>query len=79
MGTLGKYRDLLAAVASGFVGALALATSTYNVYLQRQQVKASVWPHVTMDTASTDEGAFSIVIPQPRRRPRAARAGARHR
>jgi hypothetical protein len=62
IGLLRKYRDLLAAAASGFVGALALATSTYNVYLQRQQVKASVWPHVTLDTAEADDGAFSIMI-----------------
>lgn len=58
----GRHRDLLAALASGFVGALALGTSTYNVYLQRQQVRASVWPHVTMSSAFTDDGALSFVL-----------------
>ena len=32
-------RDLLAALTSGFVGALALFASLYNVYLQRQQIR----------------------------------------
>lgn len=36
----------LAALTSGFVGALALATSFYNVYLQRRQIEAQVWPHL---------------------------------
>ncbi len=42
----GPNRDLFAALASGFVGALALASSIYTVYLQRQQVRASVWPRL---------------------------------
>jgi hypothetical protein len=54
-------RDLLAAVASGVVGALALATSTYNVYLQRQQVRAQVWPHLVW-SPSLDEGRFSATL-----------------
>jgi hypothetical protein len=36
----------LAALTSGFVAALALATSFYNVYLQRRQIQAQVWPHL---------------------------------
>jgi hypothetical protein len=36
------------AIAGGFVGVLALLVSTYNVYLQRQQVRAQVWPHVEL-------------------------------
>jgi hypothetical protein len=36
----------LAALASGFVAVLALAASTYNVYLQRMQVRAQVWPRL---------------------------------
>jgi hypothetical protein len=58
----GRHWELFAAMTSGLVGALALGTSTYNVYLQRQQVRASVWPHVTMDTAFADDGAVSIMI-----------------
>ncbi len=41
-----RHPDRLAAIASGFVAALALAVSTYNVYLQRQQVRAQVWPRL---------------------------------
>ena len=39
-------RDLLAALASGFVAVMALVTSIYTVYLQRQQVRAAVWPRL---------------------------------
>jgi hypothetical protein len=58
----GRHWELFAALTSGLVGALALGTSTYNVYLQRQQVRASVWPHVTMDTSSGDDGAVSLML-----------------
>lgn len=51
-------RDLLAAITSGFVGAVALATSIYGAYLgrqtvelQRQQVRAQVWPKIVSRTA----------------------------
>jgi hypothetical protein len=36
--------EAVASVGSGMVAALALATSAYTVYLQRQQVRAEVWP-----------------------------------
>ena len=39
----GRY-GRLAALASGFVGALALAVATDDVYLQRVQIGAQVWP-----------------------------------
>jgi hypothetical protein len=48
-------------VASGFVGALALATSTYNVYLQRQQVRAAVWPRLVVAGEWTSQ-ALSIKV-----------------
>ncbi len=48
-------RDLFAALASGFVGALALASSIYNVYLQRQQVRAQVLPRVEWNVHWTGE------------------------
>jgi hypothetical protein len=57
-----RHRDLIAALASGFVGAVALATSTYNVYLQRQQVRAQVWPRVVLKTAYSKEKGFSSVV-----------------
>jgi hypothetical protein len=54
-------RDLLAGITSGFIGALALATSLYNVYLQRQQVRAQVWPKLTIQDANEGERVgFSI-------------------
>ncbi len=46
-------RDFLTALASGFVAALALASSIYNVYLQRQQVKAQVFPRMTFGVSWT--------------------------
>jgi len=36
------------ALASGFVALLALAISAYTVYVQRQQLKAQVWPHASI-------------------------------
>jgi hypothetical protein len=57
---LRRHRELLAALASGFVGALALATSTYNVYLQRQQVRAQVWPRLVMEANYDIEKNLSL-------------------
>jgi hypothetical protein len=54
-GWFARRRDLLAASASGFVAVLALATSTYNVYLQRQQIRAQVWPRLTLSTDWSDD------------------------
>lgn len=54
-GWFARRRDLLAAGASGFVAVLALATSTYNVYLQRQQIRAQVWPRLNLGTDWEDE------------------------
>lgn len=38
--------DGLAAVIAAFVGLLALCVSGYTAYLQRQQVRAQVWPYL---------------------------------
>lgn len=54
-------RDLFAAIASGFVAMLALATSMYNVYLQRQQVRAQVWPRLSVGVSLNDD-ALSFVV-----------------
>ena len=48
-------------MVSGFVGAVALATSTYNVYLQRQQVRAQVWPFLVLGADYGNEG-FSVSL-----------------
>jgi hypothetical protein len=55
-------RDLFAALASGFVGALALASSIYTVYLQRQQIRASVWPRLDgrQEQAENDYKLFLV-------------------
>jgi len=42
---------------SAFVGALALAVSTYNVYLQRAQIRAQVWAH--LEWTYTDVKGFA--------------------
>ena len=42
-------------VAAGFSAACALAVSAYTAFLQRQQVKAQVWPILEWDT-STETG-----------------------
>jgi hypothetical protein len=53
-------RSLLAAITSGFVGALALATSAYNVYLQRVQIRAQVWPHFTWAYSDAEGFSYSL-------------------
>jgi hypothetical protein len=53
--TKGRHRDLFAALTSGFVGALALATSLYNVYLQRQQLRAAVWPRLEIRQENSED------------------------
>jgi hypothetical protein len=53
-------RDLLAALTSGFAAALALAVSTYNVYLQRAQIQAQVWPHLAWSYSNVEGFAFNL-------------------
>src|SRR5262249_29619715 len=43
-----SHIDLIAALLAGFVGLLALGVSIYGVTLQRQQIRAQVWPHVEL-------------------------------
>jgi hypothetical protein len=57
-----RHRELLAALVSGFVGAVALATSTYTVYLQRQQVRAQVWPYLVMGADWGHDGLVLDVV-----------------
>jgi hypothetical protein len=44
--TRARLSDRVAIAGSAFVAALGLAVSTYNVYLQRAQIRAQVWPNV---------------------------------
>ena len=44
-------------IAAGFSAACALAVSAYTAYLQRQQVKAQVWPILAWGLSATiDDG-----------------------
>src|SRR5262245_57135936 len=49
--------DAYAAVIATLVGLLALVVSAFTAYVQRQQLRAQVWPHLTVATA---HGAMSL-------------------
>jgi hypothetical protein len=55
-----RHPDRLAAVVSGFVAALALAVSSYNVYLQRQQIRAQVWPRLQWSFSNVGGFAYNL-------------------
>lgn len=42
--------DAFAAIIASFVGLLALVVAGYTAYIQRQQVRAQVWPYLEMRT-----------------------------
>jgi hypothetical protein len=46
--------DALAAVIAAFIGLLALAVSAYTAYVQREQLRAQVWPHLTIESSNVD-------------------------
>jgi hypothetical protein len=48
---LRHQRDSQAAVIAAAIGLLALVVSAYTAYLQRQQVRAMVWPSMQVGTA----------------------------
>ncbi|MFO1506439.1 MAG: hypothetical protein U1F23_05075 [Lysobacterales bacterium] len=45
--------DAIAAIIAALVGLLALCVSAYTAYIQRQQVRAQVWPYLL---AGNDDG-----------------------
>ena len=53
--------EAVASVGSGIVAALALGTSAYTVYLQRQQVRAEVWPFLEWSTDFDGESLVYLV------------------
>jgi hypothetical protein len=57
-----RHPDRLTALASGFVALMALAVSSYNVVLQRQQLKAQTWPHLEWSYSNgyADKFTFSL-------------------
>lgn len=51
--------DGVAAIIAASVGLLALFVSAYTAYIQRQQVRAQVWPYLL---AGNDDGNQSIYV-----------------
>jgi hypothetical protein len=43
-----------AAVIASLIGILALAVSGYTAYLQRQQLRAQMWPHLRLEFSSVN-------------------------
>jgi hypothetical protein len=48
------------AVVATFVGFLALCVSGYTAYVQRQQVRAAVWPILEFDTSNAPDIHFTL-------------------
>src|SRR5436309_4525519 len=48
------------AVIATFVGFLALCVSAYTAYVQRQQVRAAVWPILEFDSSNTPDIHFTL-------------------
>ncbi|MGH8155426.1 MAG: hypothetical protein ACREP0_09375 [Rhodanobacteraceae bacterium] len=44
--------DAMAAIIASLVGLLALIVAGYTAYIQRQQVRAQVWPYLQMGVAN---------------------------
>ncbi|MCE5232488.1 MAG: hypothetical protein ABFC67_13460 [Mizugakiibacter sp.] len=51
--------DALAAVVAALIGFLALVVSGYTAYIQRQQVRAQVWPFLVV---GNDDLAQSVLV-----------------
>lgn len=51
--------DALAAILAALIGFLALVVSGYTAYVERQQVRAQVWPYLL---AGNDDGSQSIYV-----------------
>ena len=56
----GRDWDAYAAVIASFVGLLALAISSYTAYVQRQQLRAQVWPSLRLEYSDVNL-AFSAI------------------
>jgi hypothetical protein len=46
--------DAVAAIVAALIGFLALLVSGYTAYVQRQQVRAQVWPYLILTNYDTD-------------------------
>ena len=61
--------DALAAIIAALIGLLALCVSGYTAYIQRQQVRAQVWPYLGWEYSSvfhhytwTNEGVGPAIV-----------------
>jgi hypothetical protein len=65
-----RRRDAIGITIASFVGLLALLVSAYTAYIQRQQVRAQVWPYLTrawvdpteLDPASSDGTLHKLAV-----------------
>ena len=48
------------AVIATFIGLLALCVSAYTAYMQRQQVRAAVWPILEFDSGNAPDIHFTV-------------------
>ena len=48
------------AIVATFVGFLALCVSGYTAYMQRQQVRAAVWPILQFDSSNAPDIHFTL-------------------
>ncbi len=51
--------DGVAAITAALIGLLALCVSGYTAYIQRQQVRAQVWPYLI---AGNDDNGQSLIV-----------------
>lgn len=58
-GTRRRSWDAMAAVIAALIGALALVVSAYTAYIQREQVRAQVWPFLLIGYADDE---YSIIV-----------------
>lgn len=62
-GAAGRPRrnwNALAALLAALIGFLALLVSAYTAYVQRQQVRAQVWPHIELAWSDTRQALLAI-------------------
>jgi hypothetical protein len=52
--------DGYAAVVASFVGLLALLLSGYTAYLQRQQVRAEIWPNLQIENSTKNLQYYAV-------------------
>ena len=55
-----RHWDAYAAVVASFVGLLALVLSGYTAYLQRQQVRAEIWPHLQIENSTKNLEYYAV-------------------